>query len=102
MVATAVSYPGSVTATGTVASIDSGDGSLTIQALGGATLTLSTAGPSPLLGGVVPGDTVRVTYSKVRTELIAHAVKVTATPVISTGTSTGGTGTGGTSAGPSG
>ena len=102
MVATAVSYPGSVTATGTVASLGPRAGSFTIQTPDGPALTLSTVSPSPLLGGVVPGDTVRVTYSKVRTELIAHAVKVTATPATSTGTSAGGTGAGGMSLGPSG
>jgi hypothetical protein len=45
----------------------------------GAALTFSTAGAWQLLEGLASGDTVRVTYSKVDSELIAHTVTVTGT-----------------------
>jgi hypothetical protein len=90
MVATAISYPGSLTATGNVGSIAPDGSWLTIQTPSGVTLTLSTAGLAQLVSDVAPGDTVRVSYTKVHSTLVAHALKVTAMPVTPSGT----TGTG--------
>jgi hypothetical protein len=98
MVATAISYPGSSTATGTVGSVADDGSSFTLQKQSGATLTLATAGLSQLLDGVVAGDTVRVAYSTAGSKLIVHMIVVTATPVSSTGT----TGSGSTSGGSAG
>lgn len=86
MIATSVSYPGSVNVSGTVGTI-AGDGSwFTIQTPSGATLSLRTEGQWQLLDAVAAGDTVRVSYTKVGSTLIAHAVTVTATPLPPTGT----------------
>jgi hypothetical protein len=80
MIATAIGYPGSVHATGVAESIAEGGSSFTIQIPGGRSLSLSTAGRSQLLNGVASGDTVRVTYSKVGSQRIAHTIVVTAPP----------------------
>jgi hypothetical protein len=80
LIATAIGYPGSGKATGVAESIPEGGSSFTIQIPGGRLLTLSTAGRSQLLDGLASGDTVRVTYSKVGSDLIAHTIVVTAPP----------------------
>jgi hypothetical protein len=83
MIATALSYPGSRTATGIVATIASDGSWLTVQS--GATLNLSTGSLLRLPYGIVAGDTVQVTYTKIHSMLVAHTVKVTATAVPPTG-----------------
>ncbi len=89
MIATAVTYPGSLTATGTVGAIAPDGSSFTLQGASGATRTISTAGLAGKgMDSVVAGDTVRVRYSKVGSQLIAHALTVKATPVTTTPTST--------------
>jgi hypothetical protein len=93
MIATALTYPGSTTTTGTVGSIAANGSSFTIETSNGATLTFSTASAPQLLDDVAAGDTVEVNYTKVRSTLAAHTVTVTATPVPTTGTPPG-TGTG--------
>ncbi len=85
MIATAVAYPNSITATGIVDSVASDGGSLTITTPGGARLSLSTGGLSQLLDGVASGDTVRVGYTKAGSTLIALTVEITATPVPAAG-----------------
>jgi hypothetical protein len=79
MIATAITYPHPLSASGTVASIATDGHAFTLQSPTGRTLTLLTG--AQLLEGVLPGDTVRVGYSKVSSELIAHWVNITATPV---------------------
>ena len=79
MIATAITYPHSLSASGTVASIATDGHAFTLQTPNGGSLTLLTG--AQLLDGVLLGDTVRVGYSKVGSELIAHTVAVTATPV---------------------
>lgn len=81
MVATAVSYPHSHTATGTVGAIAPDGSSFALQTPTGTTLTLLTGGSWRLLDNVAAGDTVGVSYSNVGSTLIAHTVVVTATPV---------------------
>jgi hypothetical protein len=89
MVATAVTYPNSLTATGTVVSIAPDGSSFTLESPGGSTRTLATAGLSrQALDSVVAGDTVRVRYSKVGSQLILHAVTIRATPVTTPTTTT--------------
>jgi hypothetical protein len=75
MVASALNYVGAVTTTGTVASI--AEGSFTIQAAGGATMTFSTGG-SRLTEGVAIGEEVEVTYTASASELLARNIVVTA------------------------
>jgi hypothetical protein len=87
LVATAIAYPGSITTTGTVSSLARSGTSFAITTTRGSALTFSTASAWQLLEGVVPGDTVRVTYSKVGSKRIAHALTVTATPQGGTPTS---------------
>ena len=100
IVATAITYPGSRTASGTVGSVAYDGSSLTIQPASGSALTFTTAGLSQLLEGVTAGDTVQVSYTKVSSTLIAHTIKVTGTPAPTTGT-TGVTGPTGSSGAPS-
>jgi hypothetical protein len=95
MIAAAITYPGSLTVTGTVGSISPG-GSFTLDRPNGSTLTLATGAGSQLLDGVLEGDTVRVVYSKAGSRLVAHTLVVTGTP---SGT-TGPTGTTGPSSSP--
>jgi hypothetical protein len=85
MIATAVTYLNSITATGVVDSVAPDGGSLTITTPGGSSLTLSAGGLAHLFDGVASGDTVRVAYTKAGSMLIAHTVKITATPVAATG-----------------
>jgi hypothetical protein len=75
MIATALNYIGAVTATGTVASI--AEGSFTIQAADGSSMTFST-GTSNLAEGLVIGDGVEVTYTASASELRARNIVVTA------------------------
>jgi hypothetical protein len=87
LVATAVAYPGALTTTGTITSIASDGSSLTLRSPNGASLTVSAT--ATLLDGVVPGDTVQVTYTKSGTALTAHGIAVTATPVSSSSSGSG-------------
>ena len=96
MIATAITYPGSSTTAGTVESVASDGSSFALQTAGGATLTISSPGLSQLLDGVAAGDTVQVSYTKVASTIIAHAITVTATPP------SGSTGTGSSASGGNG
>jgi len=82
--ATALAYPGAITAAGTVESIAEDDSSLTIQTADGQSLTLATDQATQLLQDVVPGDTVSATYLQSGSGLTALALTVTATPAPST------------------
>ncbi|HEY1592677.1 MAG TPA: hypothetical protein VGF81_12855 [Solirubrobacteraceae bacterium] len=85
MLATAVTFPGSVSTTGTVASLAPDGTYITLTTPSGASRTLSTAGSAgQLLAGVVAGDNVRVRYSKVGSQLILHSLTITATSVTTT------------------
>jgi hypothetical protein len=84
MFATALSYPGAITASGTVQSIANDYSSLTIQTADGQTLALATEDATQLLQDVVPGDTVQVTYTQTGSTLVALALTVTAPPAPST------------------
>lgn len=79
MIATAITYQHPLRASGTVASIATGGDAFTLQTPDGRSLTLLT--DTQLLDGVLLGDTVRVGYSRVGSELIAHWVDITTTPV---------------------
>jgi len=99
MFATALAYPGAITASGTVESIANDDSSLTIQASDGSSLTLLTQDAPQLVEDVVAGDTVSVTYLQSGSSVIALSLTVTATPSPSpTDTSTTGAPTSGTPA----
>lgn len=84
MFATALDYPGAITATGTVQSVAPDGSSLTLQAPDGSSLTLATNGAPQLLQNVAAGDTVSVTYLLSGSTTIALSVTVTATPPPST------------------
>jgi cell wall-associated NlpC family hydrolase len=89
MVATAVTYPGSVTATGTVSSIAPDGSSFALQSATGTIRTVLTGGLArQSMDSIVAGDTIRIRYSKVGSQLIAHALTVSATPVATTPTTT--------------
>jgi hypothetical protein len=75
MIASALEYIGAVTTTGAVASI--AEGSFSIQAADGSTMTLST-GASRLGEGLAIGDGVEVTYTAGASGLLARKVIVTA------------------------
>ena len=83
LITTAITYPGSISATGTVVAIASDGSAFTVHTPNGATVTVVTAGAPQLLDGVQPGDTVRVGYSKVGSELIGHTIVVRPTPLTS-------------------
>jgi hypothetical protein len=80
MIATAISYPHSIRATGTVQAIAPDGSSFTLQHPNGATLTLLSGGSSELLADVIAGDTVRVSYTSLHGTLVAHWLIVTTTP----------------------
>ncbi len=84
MFASAVDYPGAITASGTVQSIAADGSSLTIQTADGTSLTFATGDAMRLGENVAAGDTVEVTYTQSGTTLIAVALTVTATPPPST------------------
>jgi hypothetical protein len=64
LVASAVSYPGASTLTGTVTAVAPDGSSLTVQPASGAAVTLATGALSGLVAGsVYAGATVTVTYS---------------------------------------
>jgi len=68
-----------VQATGTLATIASGDSSFTIQTNDGQSMTLSTGGDGSVIDGFVVGDRVRVTYARDSSNgvLTAHEVQYT-------------------------
>ena len=84
LAATAVSYPGATTATGTVQAISPDGSSLTVQPATGSALTFVTTGLSQLVGNVVVGDTVQITYVKATAGLVPVSLTVTATPAPAT------------------
>jgi hypothetical protein len=83
MIATAITFQHPRRASGTVALIARNGHAFTLQTPSGRSMTLST--DTQLLDGVLLGDTVRVGYSKVGSELIAHWVNVTANTPVNTG-----------------
>jgi hypothetical protein len=92
--ATAIAYPGSITATGTVVSISSDGSSFTIQTSSAQTLTLSLPKPE-IAQSLAVGDTVQVTYTTSASTLTARLVTVTASaPISPTGGDGSGTGSG--------
>jgi hypothetical protein len=96
MFATALDYPGAITATGTVQSIAVDGSSLTIQTSDGSSLTFVTEDATQLVENVAAGDTVEITYTQSGPTLTALAVTVTAAPPPSTngGSTNGGSGSG--------
>ena len=80
MMATAVTFPGALTASGVLESISYNGRSFTVQTTAGASLTFATGGVPGLLEGVAIGDAVQVTYTKNGATMTARAVKVTTTP----------------------
>ena len=80
LAASALSFAGAVTTTGTVTAIDPSGASLTISVAGGGTVTVATALVPELLSGVVVGDTIQVTYSTDPSgALVPHALTIVAT-----------------------
>jgi hypothetical protein len=78
LLATAIAYPGSSTATGTVGSIADDGTSFIIQTSAGQTLSLALPNPE-IAQSLAVGDTVQVTYTTSGTTLTARLVTVTAT-----------------------
>lgn len=76
--ATAISYPGSTTASGTVGTVAPDGTSFTLQTSSGQTLTLSLPNPE-LSQGLGSGDTVQVTYTTSGSTLTARQLTITAT-----------------------
>jgi|GEM_PF-3000044 len=62
LVASAIAFPGALTATGTVVSVAPDGSSLTLQASDGTQLTLDTSAISGLVQGVAAGESVQVSY----------------------------------------
>lgn len=77
LIATAVAFPGAVTASGTVTAIAPDGSWFTVQSAAGASTTFSTAGDQALVENLAAGDTVQVTYTTSGTTLTARAVAVT-------------------------
>jgi hypothetical protein len=98
LLATALTYPGSSTATGTVQSVAPDGSAVTLQTAGGQSLTLSVPNPD-LVQGLGVGDTVQVTYTANGSSPTARTVTVTATaptsPPSGLGTGAGTSGGGG-------
>ena len=94
VVATALTYPGEVTARGTVESIADDASSFTLLTPAGSSLTFNTAGVTNLLDSLAIGDTVEVTYTKSSSGPVARAVTVTATPPSASVPATNGSGSG--------
>jgi hypothetical protein len=94
LIATTVTYPGAITATGTVQSIAADGSSLTVQTPSGNTLTFATQGVSQLIETVEIGDSVQVAYTQSGSTVTARALTVTGTPPPSTsaGSANGGSG----------
>jgi hypothetical protein len=90
IVATAISYPGALTTTGTVESIAGDASSFTITTASGLAETFSTTGDTQLAAQLAAGDTVQVTYTTSGSTLIAVAVQITSTPAPSSGADGGG------------
>jgi hypothetical protein len=80
LVATAITFPDSASATGTVTSLGASGKLFTVQPATGAPETFATGADPALLAGVAAGDTVSVSYTRSGPALLAHAVTVTATP----------------------
>jgi hypothetical protein len=78
LLATAISYPGSTTASGTVGTVAPDGTSFTLLTSSGQTLTLAVPNPD-LFQGLGPGDTVQVTYTTSGSALTARQITITAT-----------------------
>jgi len=87
--ATAVSYPGTLSASGVVSAVGDDGSSLTLQGVGGSSLTFVTGAVSGLLQNVVVGDTIQVKYVKTSTGLVPVALSVTAPPAAPVPSGTG-------------
>jgi hypothetical protein len=75
--ATSVTYPGAVTATGTVSSLAGDGSSFTLQTSSGQSLTMSLPDPE-VAQTLAVGDAVQVTYTTNGNALTARLVTVTA------------------------
>jgi hypothetical protein len=74
LIATAVTFPGAITASGTITAIAPDGGSFTIQTAAGASTTFSTAGDTMLVEDLAVGSSVQVTYTASGTSLTARSV----------------------------
>jgi hypothetical protein len=91
MVASALTWVGAVTTTGTVTSIAADGSSFTIAAANGSSVTFSTGTATSLVSGLQVGDTVQVISIKTPSGApVARAVTITATvtPTVSQATGT--------------
>ena len=77
MIASALTYPGSSTISGTIESLAPDGSSFSIQTEAGAPMTFLTDGAPELLQGIASGNTVQVSYSQSETGLTAHGVLIT-------------------------
>jgi hypothetical protein len=80
LTATAVTYPGAATTTGTVVSVGARGRSFTIDTPGGSSISFSTGKASTLTQGLELGDAVTVLYTKSGSTMTAHEITVTAPP----------------------
>jgi hypothetical protein len=80
MIAIAIGYPGAIKARGTVTTIADDGSSFTITTARGESLTFSTGHASGLIGGIVVGDAVTVTYTRNASAATARVVAVARTP----------------------
>ncbi len=80
LVATAIAYPGAITALGVVSAIAADDSAFTLTTGGGTTLSLTAAGIQDEIHGLAVGDTVRVTYTKGASGLVARSAAIVAAP----------------------
>jgi hypothetical protein len=81
MTATAISWVGAISVTGTVTSLAPDGSSLTIQTPGNQTLTFATSQVPQLIQGVQVGDGVQISYTRSTSgQLIPHALTVTSQP----------------------
>jgi len=94
MVATTLTFPGALTASGTVSAVADDGSSFTIVDPTGASLTFSTVGDPALVQGLNVGDSVEVTYTTSGGVSTARAVSDSGpsgvSPVMPSGTSLGG------------
>lgn len=81
IVATAIAYAGETTVSGTVTAIATDGSMVTIETVGGQTVTLATSLVTNLIAGLQVGDTIQVSYSAdVAGLLVPHALQVLGSP----------------------
>ena len=98
MVASALTYVGSITTSGTVTSIAADGSAFTVATPAGSSLTL-TPNVAALIDGLVTGDQIQVTYTASASGLLAHVVTVTASPPPAAAPTTGASGSSSDSSG---